>query len=276
MRRTRVSRWAGVMAMALAAAMLPAGLAGAAVAPPCPGAAARVVGGYPLPAGTGEVSGLVASTRYPGWGWMIRDTGHPPDIYAVHFPGANAPHEVRVIRVLGAAAVDWEDIAYQDGKLYVIGSDQGRRARFIYEIPEPDPLGAPVTRLGARYACAYPGAGATTPKRRSSSPAISSSCPRPRRPSCTASTARSPPPGSTSRASSAASPGQTPRRWPRCPPTARPSSSPTTSSSSPTGRRLRSPPCATSPPAPCTGSGSTSATTSKGATSSVSGCASSC
>lgn len=156
MRRSQLSSCAGVMAIALAATILPAGPAGADV-PSCPGIGARVADGYPLPAGAGEASGLVASVRYPGWGWMIRDTGHPADLYAVHFPGANAPHEVRAIRVRGAANVDWEDIAYHDGKLYVIESDQGRRARFINEIPEPDPLGPAWTTLSARYAYAYPG-----------------------------------------------------------------------------------------------------------------------
>jgi hypothetical protein len=122
----------------------------------CPGAGAPVFGGYPLPPGSGEASGLVASSRYPGWGWMIRDSGHPPDLYAVHFPAALAPHLMRAIRVLGATNVDWEDIASQDGKLYVTESDQGRRARYIYEIPEPNPRGPSSVRLGARYRYAYP------------------------------------------------------------------------------------------------------------------------
>ena len=77
----------------------------------CPGVDGSVFGGYPLPSGSGEASGLVASSRYPGWGWMIRDSGHPPDLYAVRFPAALAPHLMRAIRVLGAANVDWEDIA---------------------------------------------------------------------------------------------------------------------------------------------------------------------
>jgi hypothetical protein len=157
MRQRWVPRWAGAIAFALTAILPLAARPAAAGGAPCSGTAARVVGGYPLPAGIGEVSGLVASARYPGWGWMIRDSGHPADVYAVHFPGGNGPHEVRAIHVQGAVDVDWEDIAYQDGTLYVIESDQGRRARFIYEIPEPDPLGPSSTSLAARYAYAYPG-----------------------------------------------------------------------------------------------------------------------
>jgi hypothetical protein len=112
---------------------------------------------HALPSGTGEASGLVASTRYPGWGWMIRDSGHSASVYAIRFPGGDAPRQVRKIRVLGAKNIDWEDIAYQDGKLYVIESDQTRRARFIYEIPEPDPLGPLRVRMSARHRYAYPG-----------------------------------------------------------------------------------------------------------------------
>ena len=99
----------------------------------------------------------MASVRYPGWGWMIRDSGNPPAIYAVRFPGGAGPQQVRPIPVLGAVNVDWEDIAYHDGKLYVIESDQSRRSRVIYEIPEPDPLGPPRVRPSARYRYAYPG-----------------------------------------------------------------------------------------------------------------------
>ena len=86
---------------------------------------------------------------------MIRDSGNPPDLYAVRFPGAVAPHGLRAIRVLGATNVDWEDISEQDGRLYVTESDQSRRARYIYEIPEPDPLGPPRVHFSARYRYAY-------------------------------------------------------------------------------------------------------------------------
>lgn len=78
-------------------------------------------------------------------------------IYPVRFPSGAGPHQVRPIRVLGAVNVDWEDIAYHDGKLYVIESDQSRRSGVICEIPEPDPLGPARVRQSARYRYAYPG-----------------------------------------------------------------------------------------------------------------------
>lgn len=152
----------------LVAALVPVlsslGLNPAAADPPvCPDVVeAPMVAGYPLPPGDGEASGLVASPRYPGWGWMVRQHNRPY-LYAVHFPGSDGPHEVRVIRVLGAVNLDWEDIVYQDGKLYVIESDQpwsrrgaGEQSRVIYEIPEPDPLGPSWVRPSARYRYAYP------------------------------------------------------------------------------------------------------------------------
>ncbi|HKN89351.1 MAG TPA: hypothetical protein VJ622_03645 [Acidimicrobiia bacterium] len=156
MHRPQWSRFVAVVVTALAALPAVAAPAGADTPTLCPDAGGSVFGGFPLPPGTGEASGLVASTRHPGWGWVIRDSGNPPDLYAVRFPGAVAPHALRAIRVLGATNVDWEDISEQDGRLYVTESDQSRRARYIYEIPEPDPLGPPRVHFSARYRYAYP------------------------------------------------------------------------------------------------------------------------
>jgi hypothetical protein len=70
----------------------------------------------PLPRGTGEVSGLAASQRYPGVGWMIRDSGNPPSLYSLRLAGgAGAQPRVREIPVLGAENRDWEDLAYGFG-----------------------------------------------------------------------------------------------------------------------------------------------------------------
>ena len=44
-------------------------------------AATKTPGG--LPHESGEASGLVTSTRYPGWAWMIRDSSHPASLYAL-------------------------------------------------------------------------------------------------------------------------------------------------------------------------------------------------
>jgi hypothetical protein len=132
--------------------------------PSCPDVVrSPMVAGYPLPSAAGDASGLIASPRYRGWAWMVRQHTRPY-LYAVHFPGADAPHELRAIRVLGATNLDWEDVVYQDGKLYLMESDQawvreghGERTRVIYEVPEPDPLGPSSVRLSAVYRYAYPG-----------------------------------------------------------------------------------------------------------------------
>jgi hypothetical protein len=124
-------------------------------APPCPTGRTGA-----LPSGTGETSGITASGRFPGWGWVIRDSGHPASLYAVRFltGGRSVVHE---IRVAGADNTDWEDVAYArnrdgTGRLYVVESGQTGRDHYIYKIPEPDPLG-PRRSVGfRRYAYAYP------------------------------------------------------------------------------------------------------------------------
>ena len=157
MRHRRMGCWLGAASVAVSVLLAVPDTPAEAQTLRCPGSGAPVVDGSRLPPGTGEASGLVASTRYPGWGWMIRDSGNPAALYAVRFPGGAGPHEVRTIRVRGAVNIDWEDIASQDGKLYVVESDQSRRARVIYEIPEPDPLGPSQVTASARYRYAYPG-----------------------------------------------------------------------------------------------------------------------
>lgn len=122
---------------------------------------ASVHPGYALPPGAGEASGFVASSRHPGWAWMIRDSGHPASLYAVNLRGARG-HLVREVRVPGADNTDWEDITYardQDGRgrLYVVESGQSGRDRFIYKIPEPDPETAYRVRRFRRYRYAFPG-----------------------------------------------------------------------------------------------------------------------
>jgi hypothetical protein len=113
-----------------------------------------------LPSGTGETSGITASGRFPGWGWVIRDSGHPASLYAVRFL-TDGRSVVRELQVVGADNTDWEDVAYarnQDGtgRLYVVESGQTGRDHYVYKIPEPDPLG-PVTAVRFhRYRYAYP------------------------------------------------------------------------------------------------------------------------
>jgi hypothetical protein len=92
---------------------------------------------------------------------VIRDSGHPPSIYAVRFVSGGRS-VVREIQVSGADNTDWEDVAYAlnrdgTGRLYVVESGQTGRDHYIYKIPEPDPLGPQWSVRFRRYRYAYPG-----------------------------------------------------------------------------------------------------------------------
>ena len=125
----------------------------------------RVQSQAPFPRGTGEASGAVASQRYPGLGWFIRDSGNPASLYAFRFD-ANGSPKVREVPVTGAANRDWEDLAYwrrPDGsaRLLIPESGQGGGDTSIYEVPEPAP-GQPVTAPAVRYRYRYPDGKANT------------------------------------------------------------------------------------------------------------------
>jgi hypothetical protein len=136
-----------------------------------PAAAKRIYCGPPstrtqrlgaLTRGLGEASGMVASWQKHGVGWMIRDSGHPPNIYS--FRIVNGRPIVRQIRVLGADNTDWEDITYSVGKdgrgrLWIVESMQKERDPYIYEVIEPDPDKATSVPLHMRHRFKYPGQG---------------------------------------------------------------------------------------------------------------------
>jgi hypothetical protein len=122
----------------------------------------RVQADSPLPPGNGEASGAVASQRFPGLGWFIRDSGNPASLYAFRLDAAGSPR-VREVAVTGAANRDWEDLTYSvgpdgRGRLLIIESGQGGGDQFIYEVPEPEP-GQDRTALARRYRYAYPDLG---------------------------------------------------------------------------------------------------------------------
>jgi hypothetical protein len=103
----------------------------------------RVAADSPLPRGNGEASGAVASQRYPGRGWFIRDSGNPASLYSFRVDESGA-HSVREVTVTGASNRDWEDLTYYigpdgRGRLLIIESGQSGGDRFIYEVPEPEP-----------------------------------------------------------------------------------------------------------------------------------------
>jgi len=124
--------------------------------------AIKTLGG--LPAGTSEASGFAASSRHPGWGWMIRDSGHPASLYAVRVDASGGVREVREVKVPGAQNRDWEDVNYTVGadgrpRLWAIESGQSGGTPYIYEILEPDPATAKTATLLHRHAYAYPDLG---------------------------------------------------------------------------------------------------------------------
>jgi len=141
------------------------GSAGA--APGCqaaPGGAHRTTEG--LPRDSGEASGFAASRQYPGVVWMIRDSGHPNELYALRF-NADAAATSRVMPVAGAENRDWEDVTRferPDGRsaLWIVESGQSGSNRTIYEVAEPDPDHDVVARATARYPYAYPDAKSNT------------------------------------------------------------------------------------------------------------------
>jgi hypothetical protein len=84
--------------VALAAASLTFAAAAEAAGSRCgsPGIGKRELGA--LPPGKGEVSGLAASHRLPGVGWMIRDSGKPASLYSLRLDGSRPRvHEIPVI-----------------------------------------------------------------------------------------------------------------------------------------------------------------------------------
>jgi|GEM_PF-1511785 len=138
----------------------PGGEAGPACRPPV-----SVEEQSPLPPGTGEASGAVASQRYPGLGWFIRDSGNPASLYAFRFDADGQPR-VREVHVTGATNRDWEDLVYWKrpngpAKLLIPESGQGGGDTSIYEVPEPGP-GQTATAPAVRYRYRYPDGKANT------------------------------------------------------------------------------------------------------------------
>lgn len=85
-----------------------------------------------------EISGVVASRRFPGIFWTHGDSGNAPAIFALRRDGSL----VREFKINGLN-VDWEDISIDDaGHLYIgeTGNNFGRLPlRAVYRVDEPDP-----------------------------------------------------------------------------------------------------------------------------------------
>lgn len=87
-----------------------------------------------------ELSGLVASRRYPGVLWAHSDSGNEPILYALDTKGDS--HSIALEEV---TLRDWEAIALSDSTLYIteMGNNLNSSEKLgIYEFDEPDPKAA--------------------------------------------------------------------------------------------------------------------------------------
>jgi hypothetical protein len=111
-----------------------------------------------------ESSGIAVSRAHEGVLWTHNDSGDDAYLYATDLGGTDRG----AVRVRGARAVDWEDIALGpcptqgDACLYIADTgdnDRTRQSVVIYAVPEPDPPGrrrapvnsAPAAALRLRY-----------------------------------------------------------------------------------------------------------------------------
>lgn len=97
---------------------------------------------------------MALSTRAPGIVWSHNDSGDRPVLYATDTWG----HDLGRLRVSGARAVDWEDLAagpcfVAPGRcLYIGDTGDNRRRRssiVVYRVREPAPPRGPSDTLGA-------------------------------------------------------------------------------------------------------------------------------
>ena len=122
-----------------------------------------------------EVSGITRSS-YAGVFWVHNDSGDEARIFAINLDGEPVippfmrPRFVdRVwpgVAVLNAWNVDWEDITFANGRLFIAemgNNGNARRDLGVYELAEPNPCAVDRTRavrfLPVRYPDqnAYPG-----------------------------------------------------------------------------------------------------------------------
>jgi hypothetical protein len=117
----------------------------------------RVIGQVTEPSAT-ELSGLVRSRTQRDLLWSHNDSGAGPELYGLRTDGRVAAHP----QVVGAEAVDWEDIATGPAPgggalLYIgdIGDNAAARPTIdVYRVAEPkvgDATTGPAARLSLRY-----------------------------------------------------------------------------------------------------------------------------
>jgi len=108
----------------------------------CPEFAGGVAVGTPAHPGLVEISGVAVSRANEDVLWVHNDSGDAPRLYALSVEGDH----LGVFNLLGASAVDWEDMAIGPGPepgvdyLYVADSGNnalGRTDLTVYRVPEP-------------------------------------------------------------------------------------------------------------------------------------------
>ena len=115
-----------------------------------------------IPGQRKEVSGFVASPRYPGVAWMVRDSGNPAVLYSFELPPGERRIRSRAFPVREATNGDWEDVAYTtgpDGRGHLWISDNVNRhtaPKILWDVPEPDPAHDRDATVAGRYRWAYP------------------------------------------------------------------------------------------------------------------------
>ena len=114
-----------------------------AAAQPCPDFFSPLTTGVVQDPAVNEASGMVASLSNPGVFWLHNDSGDSARAFAVREDGSL----LATYALVGAAAVDWEDMARGPGPvagtdyLYFgdIGDNSGSRSSVkVYRVPEPD------------------------------------------------------------------------------------------------------------------------------------------
>ena len=102
-----------------------------------------------------EASGIVASRRHPGCYYVHNDSGNVPRVFLIDRTGATRVE----IRLTGASAVDYEDIAVAPGAqpgtsdvcVADIGDNKARRSRVtIYRFPEVELPTEGATRIDVK------------------------------------------------------------------------------------------------------------------------------
>jgi hypothetical protein len=133
--------------------------------------AAPVIKPLSVEALAGEGSGMVASKKYPGVYWWLRDGGEstaekPREaVYAAKFDASGTPVAVRgsdkfpFFSVSGVENNNWEDIAVDDdGNIWVgdIGANTCSRTQKLLKLKEPDPSSNQTLSVAATYNFQFP------------------------------------------------------------------------------------------------------------------------